>query len=362
MLLGDLIIWYYENLAGIKADAENPAFKHIVMKPQVLGDLTYVTASYNSIHGEIKSGWKLEDGKFYWDVSIPANTTATVYVPTLNKEDVKEGNRLASNSNNVSFIGWDDNWAVFEIESGDYSFSSHGVKMSITEPYLSTPVIAPQDSTTMLGDTIIATMMCKNNGAIIRYTLDGSEPDNSSPIYDEPLEISNNTMVKAQAFMDGYNPSIQSKVVYDFVDQNQNGIVWNLYEGAFIKLPNFDKLKSNMNGRVFQFGLDKIDVKTNSFALQFDSFIQIDKDGEYLFYISSNDGSKLYIDDKLVVDNDGEHGPKQLSGTIYLKKGGHSIRVEYFQSGGSKTLSVYFSSDEINYQPILGSLLYISNN
>ncbi len=295
-------------------------------------------------------------------MSIPANTTATVYVPTLEKEDVKEGNRLASNSNNVSFTGWDDHWAIFEIESGDYSFSSHGVKINITEPYVSTPVITPQDSTIMVGDIITATMLCKNKGAIIRYTLDGSEPNNSSLIYNEPLEISNNTMVKAQAFMDEYNPSIQSKAVYDFVDPNQNGIVWNLYEGAFIKLPDFDKLKSNGNGKVFQFGLDKIDVKTNSFALQFDSFIQIDKDGEYQFYTSSNDGSKLYIDDVLVVDNDGEHGPKQLSGTIYLKEGSHLIRVEYFQSGGSKTLMVYFSSDEINYQPIPGSLLYLSNN
>jgi hypothetical protein len=332
------------------------------MKPQVSGDLTYVTASYNSIHGEIKSGWKLEDGKFYWDVTIPANTTATVYVPTLKKEDVKEGNKSASNSNNVSFIGWDDHWAIFEIESGDYSFSSHGVKMNITEPYVSTPVITPQDSTIMLGDKITATMMCKNNGAIIRYTLDGSEPDNSSPIYNEPLEISSNTIVKAQAFMDDYNPSIQSKAVYDFVDPNQNGIMWNLYEGAFIKLPNFEELKSNVNGKVFQFSLDNIDVPKNNFALQFHSFIQIDKDGEYLFYTSSNDGSNLYIDDILVVDNDGEHGPKQLSGTIYLKKGRHLIRVEYFQSGGSKTLLVYFSSDEINYQPIPGSLLFTTKN
>ena len=361
MLLGDLIIWFYENLAGIKADTENPAFKHIIMKPQVLGDLTYVTASYNSIHGEIKSGWKVEDGKFQWDVTIPANTTATVYVPTLQKEDVKEGNKLASNSNNVSFIGWDNTCAVFEIESGEYSFSSHGVKMNITEPYVSTPVITPQNSTIMLGDKIVATIMCKNDGAIIRYTLDGSEPNNSSPIYNEPLEISNNAIVKAQAFLDDYNPSIQSKVIYEFVDPNQNGIIWNLYEGAFIKLPNFDELKSNMNGKVFQFGMDKIDVPENNFALQFDSFIQIDKDGEYLFYTSSNDGSKLYIDDKLVVDNDGEHGPKQLSGTIYLKKGSHSIRVEYFQSGGSKTLLVYYSSDEISYQPIPGYLLYTTN-
>jgi len=115
--------------------------------------------------------------------------SATVYIPTLNKEDVMEGNKLASNSDNVSFFGWDDNWAIFEIESDDYSFSSHGAKMNITNPYISTPVITPQDSTIMLGEKIIATMMCKNNGAIIRYTLDGSEPNKSSPKYIEPMKI-----------------------------------------------------------------------------------------------------------------------------------------------------------------------------
>ena len=205
-------------------------------------------------------------------------------------------------------------------------------------------------------------MLFKNNRSIILYTLDGSEPNKSSPKYIEPLEISSNTIVKAQAFMDDYNPSIQSKAVYDFVDPNQNGIMWNLFEGAFIKLPDFDKLKSNVNGKVFQFGLDKIDLPESNFALQFNSFIQIEKDGEYVFYTSSNDGSILYIDDKLVVDNDGEHGPKQLSGAIDLTKGKHSIRVEYFQSGGSKTLLVYYSSYEISYQPIPGSGLFTINN
>ncbi len=68
MLLGDLIIWFYENLAGIKTAPDNPAFKHIIMKPQVLGDLSFVKASYNSIHGKIKSEWKLIEGKFIWDV------------------------------------------------------------------------------------------------------------------------------------------------------------------------------------------------------------------------------------------------------------------------------------------------------
>ncbi|MCD6596189.1 MAG: glycoside hydrolase family 78 protein, partial [Bacteroidales bacterium] len=154
MLLGDLIIWFYENMAGIKPDPVQPAFKHIIMKPHVLGDLTYVSASYHSIYGKISSEWKLEDKKFSWNVIVPANTRATIYVPTLDKEDVKEGNRPASKSSHVKFVRWEDNWAVYEIESGEYTFKSHGVKTNTTKPYVTTPVIIPGDTTLMIGNKI----------------------------------------------------------------------------------------------------------------------------------------------------------------------------------------------------------------
>ncbi|RLD82329.1 MAG: alpha-rhamnosidase [Bacteroidetes bacterium] len=358
MLLGDLIIWFYENLAGIKADPDIPAFKHIIMKPHVLGDLTFVDASYNSIYGRIKSAWKLDKDKFIWNISIPANTTATIYVPTKDKEDVMEGSKLASNSDYVHFEGWEDNFAIFKIQSGNYSFSSNGVIKKITKQYVSTPEISIKDTTILLGEEITVTIMCKEKDAVIRYTLDGTEPNETSLIYNEPLQIEKNTFLRAQAFKDGYNSSVQSKAAYSFVDPNKNGINWNLYKGQFKKLPEFNELKPSAKGKVFQFNLEKIKLPEHNFALQYKSFIQIDKDGEYEFSTSSNDGSKLYIDDKLVVDNDGEHGPKQLGGLINLKKGRHTLCVEYFQSGGSKVLTAFYKSDEINNQVIPGSILF----
>ncbi len=360
MLLGDLIIWFYEDLAGIKTDAGKPAFKHIIMKPQVFDDLKYVNASYKSAYGKIKSNWKLSNDKFLWDISIPTNTTATIYIPTLERERVYEGNQLASKSNHLRFIKWVDNYAVFEAESGNYSFSSNGARMNITKQYVVTPVITPGDSTTVVGEKIMASITCEDKNAEIHYTLDGSEPTESSAKYDKPLTLTKSTILIAKAFRHGYNPSIQTRANFDFVDPNQNGIVWELYKGAFKKLPDFDKLKTTATGKVYQFGLDKINVTKHNFALRFYSNVKIDKEGEYDFYISSNDGSKLYIDNKLVVDNDGEHGPKQLSGKIKLSKGKHPIRVEYFQSGGSKVLIVFYSSNEINYQTIPGSKLFLT--
>ena len=358
MLLGDLIIWYYENLAGIKSDPDAPGFKHIIMKPEVLGDLTHVVASYRSIYGTIKSGWRLEKETFRWDIAMPANTTATVYVPTLDKEEVLEGGHSALKAEGLKFIRWEDNLAVFEIKSGNYSFSSKGVKKVITEPYVPAPVITPADTILAIGVRLQVSITAPDSKSVIHYTLDGTQVTESSPLFGKPFEISGNTLVKAKAFREGYHPSNQSKEIYNYIDPARNGIEWSLYPGAFKKLPDFTRLKPTAKGTVYKFGLKKIILPKMNFALQQKSFLQIGKDGKYTFYISSNDGSKLYIDDKLVVDNDGEHGAKELSGSLSLNKGRHKIRAEYFQTGGGTALSVSYNSDEISYQPIPETVLF----
>jgi alpha-L-rhamnosidase len=360
MMLGDLITWYYENLAGIKPDPQKPAFKHTIMKPGVLGDLTSVDAAFNSIHGKIKSRWRLEEGKFSWDITIPANTTATVLVPTLNREEVMEGGTLASKAKGARFERWEDNWAVFEIQSGTYSFSSEGVKKITTKAYVSTPVITPADTIFTTGNKYLINISCADSGAVIHYTLDGSEPEVSSPVYSGPLEIKSNTVLRAQAFIQGYHPSNQSREVYNFVDPARNGILWKRFSRKVIKLPELDGLKPVASGTAFRFSLMKIDIPKHDFILQLKSYIQIDKEGEYTFYITSNDGSKLYLDDRLFIDNDGEHGAKEMSNKIVLGKGRHKIGVEYFNGGGGKVLSVSYSTAEIPYQPIPEYILFKS--
>jgi len=83
MLVGDLIIWLNEYIAGIAADPATPGFKHILMRPQPTGDLTSARATHRSPYGEIESSWRKDPatGKFTWDIEIPANTTATVTLP-----------------------------------------------------------------------------------------------------------------------------------------------------------------------------------------------------------------------------------------------------------------------------------------
>ena len=123
MMLGDLLIWYYENLAGIKS--ESGAFKTIIMKPEMIDGLNTVNASYHSIYGLIKSEYIKTSGQFKWKVSIPANTKARVYLPAANKNEVSE--QLAT-AKDLKYIKMEDGRAVFEIGSGDYLFVVAGEK------------------------------------------------------------------------------------------------------------------------------------------------------------------------------------------------------------------------------------------
>jgi len=124
MLVGDLVIWLYEYLAGISPDPALPGFKHIVMRPIPAGDLTFVKATHKSPYGLISSHWKRDKDQFMWDILLPANTRATVYVPSSQGSILTEGGKNALNMNGLKFVKWENGYSVFEAGSGKYSFQS----------------------------------------------------------------------------------------------------------------------------------------------------------------------------------------------------------------------------------------------
>jgi len=124
MMLGDLLIWYYENLAGIRTDKTNVGFKKIIMKPSLPDDLHFVNASYKSMHGLIKSDLKRNEKTFEWSISIPANTFATVYIPARSLNDVMESGMELSKAEGVQSVKWENGSAIVQIGSGQYNFIS----------------------------------------------------------------------------------------------------------------------------------------------------------------------------------------------------------------------------------------------
>ncbi len=124
MMLGDLLIWYYENLAGIRTDKTDVGFKKIIMKPSLPDKLNFVDASYKSLHGLIKSNWKKNGKIFEWIISIPANTSATVHIPAISVNDVVESGMVLSKVNGVQEVKWEKGKAIVKIASGTYQFKS----------------------------------------------------------------------------------------------------------------------------------------------------------------------------------------------------------------------------------------------
>lgn len=114
MLLGDLLIWMYEDLAGIKSDNKEVAFKRIVMKPQVMNQLNEVNATYHSLYGDIASHWSKSNGVLKWNFSIPGNTLAEIHLPAsckLQQDVSKMGMKMLSSS-------FDE--VILEVGSGDH--------------------------------------------------------------------------------------------------------------------------------------------------------------------------------------------------------------------------------------------------
>jgi alpha-L-rhamnosidase len=124
MMLGDLVIWFYENLAGIKSSEKSTGFKQIIMKPGLTPGLDFVDASYQSVHGLIQSKWQKNGKTFTWEITIPANTKAMVYLPATAEKNIKEGGAELSKSGGLRFLRMEEGRAVIEIGSGEYHFSS----------------------------------------------------------------------------------------------------------------------------------------------------------------------------------------------------------------------------------------------
>jgi alpha-L-rhamnosidase len=123
-MMGHVIEWLYQDLAGITADPDGAGFKRIVIRPQPVPDLTWAEAIYESLRGPISVRWDHAAGTFTLRVTIPANTTATVLLPSRDAADVRESGAPAKTRPGVSFVSSSGDRTVYRIESGSYVFES----------------------------------------------------------------------------------------------------------------------------------------------------------------------------------------------------------------------------------------------
>ena len=358
-MFGSVCQWFYQDLGGIAPDPAIPGFKHLIIKPTPLSDLAFANTTYQSLYGEVQTQWRFDGDDYLMNVSIPPNTSATVYLLAWGNGTVTESGKPISKDPNIRFLRNEDKYAVYEVESGKYQFLSKGPKSLLKHIILSNPLVHPGDTLVQAHDSVLVNMASDVAEARIHYTTNGAAPDTTSPVFKGPFYVSKQTTIKAKVFLNGYEPSYVKTNTIEFYDPKVNGLTFKYYDGHWTKLPDFSKLPVAKTGVIYKFGLDKILTSRDEFGLVFEGKIRIDQDGTYEFFEHSNDGSRMFINHKMIIDNDGEHNEdEEKTGKIVLSKGTYPLRLNYFNAGGGLYLRVQYSGPGIEKQDIPAMMLF----
>ncbi len=201
-------------------------------------------------------------------------------------------------------------------------------------------------------------------GLSMRYTLDGTEPGLNAKTYQAPITISNTTTLKVRYFNTKNGAASATwQQVYRKVaplepvtlQAGKPGMAYRYYEGNFRTLPDFKTLKPLKTGTVQDLNVELLaGSHIDHYAIVYEGYVDIPADDLYYFYTRSDDGSKFYIHDQLVVDNDGSHEERARGGDIALKKGLHPFRIEYFEDFEGQSLFVGYSGGDGKRKPLVG--------
>jgi alpha-L-fucosidase len=199
----------------------------------------------------------------------------------------------------------------------------------------------------------------------IRYTLDGTPPGQASHLYSDPIRLTQTAVVKCQIFRDGQAISGVVEKTFTQVEpreavERENvepGINYSYYHGDWNKLPDFDSLEPQSMGTMAGLALTPSNRK-EYYGFKFVGYFKVPADGVYKFFLVSDDGSRLFFGEDLVVDNDGLHGSQVAEGRIALQAGFHPFTVLFFQRTGGVDFEVSLSGPGILKQAVPAAMLF----
>lgn len=207
----------------------------------------------------------------------------------------------------------------------------------------------------------VVELACPDAGAGIYYTVDGTLPEDGNAIrYRKPFEVDKSTVLYMEARARG---KTRGNLIRVFVGKDlyrepvslssepAPGLSYTCYKGKIREVKEIEQLKPEKSGVAKTIGMEICGYE-NNFALVYDGYLRISKDGLYHFYLDSNDGSAWYLDGNLLIDNDFPHGSIEVSGTAALKAGYHQIDLKYFQQGGGKKLRLSWEGPGMEKQEI----------
>lgn len=224
------------------------------------------------------------------------------------------------------------------------------------------PVISPHGGN-HYGNSLKVTLHSDTKGAKIYYTTDNSKPTIHSNLYTSPIILHHSAIIRAIATKKGYKPSSYIPVAnITLFDTVNHGLNYTYYQGVWKHLPYFSKLKPLAKGVSYDLNPLEIKKRDNHYGIVFTGYIKIPKNGTYTFYDASDDGTRLFIDNKMIVNNDGSHGSLVKKGKIKLKKGLTPIKILYFQDTEGVQLQLSYKIGDGNRMPVDGGMLYRNKN
>jgi hypothetical protein len=277
----------------------------------------------------------------------------------LNAIDLRTGKLLWSEPLLYPPVPWGlcvsrDGSIIVALEDG--SVLCYGGESTLPTPYVSSKNI-------FFVDEAYVTLASKNGKANIHYTLDGSAPGPKSPIYSKPIKFSEPFTLKMRAINNSQKSFVVTenfvKVDYAMSSAPGNvepGIKFEYFEGSYMYVDDLDKIKPAEKGVKNIINLTPR-AGVNTFGYKYKGYFVAPKEGIYTFFIESNDGSKLYINDEELINNDGAHGKQEKSGKMALKAGEYPLEIKYFQAGGGKALKVSWEGPGIAKREMTSEVL-----
>lgn len=231
-------------------------------------------------------------------------------------------------------------------------------------PDVTTPPVITVDSEIFVSTATVS--IATNRDAVeLRYTKDGTEPGAASPLVNGPIVLRDTTTVSARAFRGGKAVSPTASVTATKVKPRPAlaasavvpGLRFVCVEGEFSRLPDFDHLTPSATGTVEGFDLKPRTAEAR-FAMQYRGYIKVPSDGAYRFFVRSDDGSRMWVGETLVVENDGLHSAHEESGVVALAAGLHPITVAMFEQSGGFELGVSWQAAGMFKQPVPAGVLF----
>jgi hexosaminidase len=226
------------------------------------------------------------------------------------------------------------------------------------------PTPDPKADSFVFTDSLVIPLHNSVVGAEIRYTLDGTDPGSNGVVYTGPLVLKESHEIRAVTRMKSGHVSVPVVIRAEKQEMARGyqvapvvqGTDYEMYQGEFSSVLQMDSVKAVSRGTMEVPGIPATHP-ANRYGLIFRGHIKIEKPGIYRFYLKSDDGSKLMIGSRQVVQNDGPHGFQEKSGEVALGKGWHNYELRYFQGTGAQNLLFSWSGYGMEKQAVPASSL-----